>query len=132
MAQLRSKEAEINAAGAHVVLAGMGNPRETEAFRQRFQVVFPVICDPERKLYNAYQLTRMGFMDFFSPSLAFKGLSAMSRGHLMGLPEGDIQQLAGAFIIDTSGRIRFEHRSRNASNYPGADEILEELARLKV
>jgi len=127
---LRRKEAEINAAGAHVVLAGMGSPRETEAFRQRFQIVFTVISDPDRKLYNTYHLTRMGFLGFFSPSLAFKGLSAMSRGHLMGLPEGDIHQLAGAFIIDTAGRIWFEHRSRDAADYPGTDEILEELAKI--
>ena len=115
-----------------MILVGMGKPRETENFREQFHVPFPMICDPDRKLYDAFHLERMGMLGLLSPSLALKGLSAMSQGHLMGLPEGDVKQLAGAFVIDTDGKIRFSHRSADPADITDVADILEALTHLNV
>ena len=127
MAQLRQRKAEIEAAGGHVVLVGMGKPREAETFREQFQVPFPMICDPHRDLYGAYRLERTGMFSLLSPALALKGLSAMSQGHLMGLPEGDVKQLAGVFVIDTAGHIRFSHRSSDPADITDVAVVLQAL-----
>lgn len=126
---MRRQNDVIEAAGGRVVLVGMGAPAEAEAFRMRFDVSFPIICDPERRLYDAFHLRRMGALDFLSPFLALKGLAAMGEGHLMGLPAGDVKQLAGAFVVDSEGRIRFAHLSRDASDLVSVDDIVDALGK---
>jgi hypothetical protein len=44
--------------------------------------------------------------------MAVKGLSAVARGHGIGIPRGDVRQLPGVFIMDTGSRIRFSHFAR--------------------
>lgn len=127
MAQLRQKADDFEKAGASVVLVGMGPPKESEEFLEKFELPFEMVCDPDRKLYEAYGLKRMGAFDFLSPSLALKGLSAMAKGNLAGLPEGDVKQLAGVFIIDTSGHIPYRHLSADPADFASAEDVLTAL-----
>lgn len=124
MAQLRDKAEDFEKTPVRVVLVGMGSPKESKAFIKRFQIPFPLICDPKRSLYGAYGLKRMGFLDFISPSLAIKSLSAVAQGNLAGMPEGDIKQLAGVFIIDASGVIKYRHLSADPADFPPAEDVL--------
>ena len=110
-----------------MVLVGMGPPKESEEFLKKFELPFTMICDPERKLYDAYGLKRMGALGFLSPSLVLKSLSAVAGGNLVGLPEGDVKQLAGVFIIDTSGHIRYRHLSADPADFPPAEDVLTAL-----
>lgn len=109
------------------MLVGMGPPKESGAFLKKFELPFPMICDPDRKLYEAYGLKRMGTLGFLSPSLALKSLGALAGGNLVGMPEGDVKQLAGVFIIDTSGHVRFRHLSADPSDFPSAEDVLAVL-----
>ena len=68
MAQLRQRADDFEKAGVSVVLVGMGPPKESEEFLEKFELPFTMICDPERKLYEAYGLKRMGALGFLSPS----------------------------------------------------------------
>ncbi len=111
-----------------MVLVGMGAPKETRGFLKRFELPFPMISDPDRKLYGAYGLKKMGVLGFLSPSLALKGLSAVAGGNLAGIPEGDVKQLAGAFVIDTSGAIRFQYLSADPSDIPPVEDLLAAIA----
>jgi peroxiredoxin len=127
VAQLRDKTAEFEKAKVRVVLVGMGPPKESRVFLEHFKVPFPMICDPERKLYDIYGLKKMGVLGFLSPSLALKSLSAVAQGNMAGIPEGDVKQLAGIFIIDNSGHIRFRHLSGDPADFPSAEDVLEAL-----
>lgn len=127
---MRQGNEAIETAGGRVILVGMGDAPEAEAFRERFRLPFPVICDPDRRLYDEFHLKRMGRLGLLSPFLALKGLFALGEGHLMGLPEGDIRQLAGAFVIDTGGRIRFVHMSRDPAELTSVDDLIDVLAGL--
>lgn len=127
MAQLRDKAAEFEKAGARVVLVGMGSPKESGEFLERFKIPFPMICDPEQRLYGIYGLKKMGVLDFLSPSLALKSLSAVAQGNMAGIPEGDVKQLAGVFIIDISGLVRFRHLSADPADFPPAEDVLGAL-----
>ena len=110
---------------------GLGIPEQAEAFRREFDLSFPIVCDPDRRLYEAYGLKQMGLWGFASPSLLVKGVQALSQGHSMGIPTGDIYQLPGVFIIDTTGRIRFSHFARDPADHPSADTILSALSTMK-
>ncbi len=124
---MRDKADDFKEAKARVVLVGMGSPKESKEFLERFKIPFPMICDPERALYGIYDLKRMGVLGFLSPSLALKSLSAVAQGNLVGIPEGDVKQLAGVFIIDSSGHIRFRHLSADPADFPSAEDVLAAL-----
>ena len=128
MVQLRHRADDFKKAGVSVVLVGMAPPKESREFLRKFQLPFLMICDPERKLYETYGLKRMGALGFLSPSLALKSLSALAGGNLAGIPEGDVKQLAGVFIIDTSGQVRFRHRSADPADFPPAEDVLATLS----
>jgi peroxiredoxin len=125
VAQLRRHEADFRRLGARVVLVGLGTTEETAAFKDQFQVPFPIIADPERRLFKAFDLKRAGAAALLSPRMALRGVSAMARGHLIGAPKGDVRQLPGVFIIDAAGRIRFSHFARDPSDHPSPDVLLQ-------
>ena len=124
---MRDKAAEFEKAKVRVVLVGMAPPKESKEFLERFEIPFPMICDPERRLYDSYGLKKMGVLGFLSPSLALKSLSALAGGNLVGMPEGDVKQLAGIFIVDNSGHVRFRHLSADPADFPSAEDVLGAL-----
>ena len=103
---------------------GLGTPDQAEAFRKQFSLSFPIICDPEKKLYQIYGLGRSSVSRMVSPNVLFKGLKALSRGYTPSVPRGDVMQLPGVFLIDTSGNIRYAHYSKDPSDNPSIETLL--------
>jgi peroxiredoxin len=127
VAQLRQKKQYFDRAGAQVVLVGMGTTEESAAFEMKFDIPFPLISDPNRKLYQAFGLKMISALELFSPSVALKGVLAITKGHTVGIPVGDVRQLPGVFIINTDGRIVYSHFAGDPSDHPDPDTILEAL-----
>ena len=127
MAQLRLKKQNFDQAGAQVMLVGMGTPEESSAFEMKFDIPFSLISDPKRQLYQAFGLKQVSALELLSPSVAFKGFLAMTKGHTIGIPIGDVRQLPGVFIINTDGRIVYSHFASDPSDHPDPDAILEAL-----
>ena len=121
---MRRNKKSIEKAGAQVVLVGMGTPSESAEFAAKFNVPFPLVADPEKKLYRKFELKQMSTLGFFSPSVALKGVAAMVGGHGIGKPQGDVRQLPGVFIINTAGQIVFSHFSGNPADHPDLKTIL--------
>ena len=124
---MRRNKKNIEKAGAQVVLVGMGPPTESAEFAAKFKVPFPILADPEKKLYRKFKLKQMSTLGLFSPSLALKGLAAIVGGHGIGMPQGDVRQLAGVFIINTAGQIVFSHFSSNPADHPDTETLINAL-----
>jgi peroxiredoxin len=127
VAQLRRNKNSFAKAGAGVVLVGMGTPSESAKFAEKFNVPFPIVADPQKKLYRRFELKQMSTRGFFSPSLALKGVAAIAGGHSMGMPQGDVRQLPGVFIIDTAGHIVYSHFSSDPADHPDAKTLIAAL-----
>jgi len=127
VAQLRRNKNSFAKAGARVVLVGMGTPSESAEFAEKFKVPFPIVADPQKKLYRRFELKQMSTLGFFSPSLALKGVAAIVGGHSIGMPQGDVRQLPGVFIINTTGDIVYSHFSSNPADHPDAKSIIAAL-----
>ena len=121
---MRRNKKSIEKAGAQVVLVGMGTPSESAEFAAKFNVPFPIVADPEKKLYRKFELKQMSTLGFFSPSVALKGVAAIVGGNGIGRPQGDVRQLPGVFIINTAGQIVFSHFSGNPADHPDLKTIL--------
>ena len=125
---MRRAKSDFETAGGRVVLVGMGTVAASAAFAERFDVGFPLVSDPERRLYQAFEIGRLKPLGFFSPKMALRGAAAMARGHGIGRPTGDVRQLPGVFVIDTAGRIVFSHYAADPADHPSVDRLLAALA----
>lgn len=122
--QLHHSKAQFESIGIQVILVGLGTPEQSEAFKQQFSLTFPIICDPEKKLYQRYGLKRSSLASMASPSLLLKGLKTLSRGHTPGVPRSDVMQMPGVFLIDTFGSIRYAYYSKDPSDNPSVETLL--------
>lgn len=108
-----------------VVLVGMGTPAESNAFAAKYDVPFAIVSDPGKMMYRTFDLKRMAPWGFLAPEVVLKGVSAIARGHHMGLPQGDVRQLPGVFVINTAGEIVFSHYAADAADHPAVAVILD-------
>ena len=122
----REKEA-FDQVGARVVLVGLGSVGETATFKERFEVPFAMIADPQKHLFRAFRLKQASVGSLFSAQMIAKGVSAMAKGHSIGKPKGDVRQLPGVFIIDTAGLIRFSHYAASPADHPRPEILLDVL-----
>jgi len=128
VAQLRRKKEAFDQLGAQVVLVGLGNVAETAAFKERFEVPFTMIADPEKRLFEAFRLKQASVGSLLSAKMVVKGMTAMAKGHTIGKPQGDVRQLPGVFIIDADSRIRFSHYADSPADHPQPEALLDALA----
>ena len=128
MAQLRREKKSFDRLGADVVLVGLGSIEQTAAFKERFDVPFPMIADPEKRLFEAFRLKQASAVALLSAKMVFRGVTAMAKGHGIGVPQGDVRQLPGVFIIGTDGRILFSHHASGPADHPLPDVLLDVLS----
>ena len=124
---MRREKDAFDRLGAAVVLVGLGLVEQTAAFKKRFDVPFPMIADPEKRLFEAFRLKQASAGALLSAKMVFRGVTAMAKGHGIGVPKGDVRQLPGVFIIDTDGRILFSHHASGPADHPAPDVLLDVL-----
>ncbi len=128
---MRHSKEQIEEVGGQVLLVGMGSESVTREFIERFDVPFPMVCDPDQHLYRDFTIERMSPLGFLSPTMALRGIAAMADGHTMGLPEGDVRQLPGVLIIDGEGMIRYRHDADGPADHPAPETLINVLQNLK-
>ena len=128
---MRQVKNEFDEKGAQILLAGIGSEKEAETYRKTFASEFPMVYDPERRLYEAFQLKQTSLLKMASASLLLKSIDVIGKGYGLGLPRGNIYQLPGVFIIDTSGVIRYSYYSRDPADRPTPEVLLFELAKIE-
>ncbi len=124
---MRHEQQAIENAGGRIVLVGMGSVDQAQAFIQRFEVAFPMICDPDQHLYREFAVERMSPMGFLSPSMVLRGIAAMAQGHTMGLPEGDVRQLPGVIMIDGEGIVQYRYDGADPADHPSPQTLIAAL-----
>ncbi len=125
---MRREKDAFDRLGAAVVLVGLGSVEQTAAFKERFDVPFPMIADPEKRLFEAFRLKQAAVGALLSAKMVFRGVAAMANGHGIGVPQGDVRQLPGVFIIETNGRILFSHHATGPADHPQPEALLAALA----
>ncbi len=118
---------KIESAGLSLAVVNQGTPELTAIFAKEFAPGLSMLCDPQRKAYEAYGLERGNlFQTFLNP----KVWSAISRARKKGFqvetpPEGqDAMQMSGTFIISTSGQILLPYYYDHIADHPPLDLLL--------
>lgn len=77
----------------------------------------PRIADEEGRLYQALGLARANWRQYMNYESFLRMLIAWLEGHWAGLPAGDVQRMAGVFLI-VDGQIRKAYRHKLVSDRP--------------
>jgi peroxiredoxin len=113
-------------AGGDVAVVTMGTAEQTAAFRERNQLPFVCLADPERVAYKEFGVPKGTVGQVAGPAVWRGGLKAVVRAGI-GKPVGDVLQLHGSFIIDQHGIIRYVHLPRHSADRPTNEELIVEL-----
>lgn len=112
----------------NLILVGKSEPQKTREYIEEFKVEYPVICDPEGVLYQAFGLERAALSQVFGPKVIARGAQAWQQGFRPRKPASDPMQLGGTFVLSSTGELLYENRSRDASEYTPLSTIDAYLA----
>jgi len=121
--QLVKNYETLQSHGLEVALVVMGTAEEAKQFRESLQLGFRVLVDPDQSVYQAFQVHRGSLWQVAGPQLWMSGLKSVVRSGL-GRPRGDLMQLSGTFLIDTSGEVVWSFRATDSSQFPNIDDII--------
>lgn len=118
---------DISAAGANVVLIGLGTPIQAFTFRKRAGTRFPILTTADQTLYRTMGLTR-SWGAAHGPANLAPLVGLVRNGVFPYQRTGDNAQLGGAFVATRGGtRVVWDFRARRASDIAPADEIVTAL-----
>ena len=122
-AEIRKNVGRFTEAGAEIAMVTMGTGDDAAEFRKRMELPFSVLADADQECYRAFSVPRGGVLSVIGPHLLPSGLLATLR-HGAAKSATDPWQLPGAFVIDTQGAIRFEHRAKHSADWPKNDDLV--------
>ena len=96
------------------------------AFREDFNVAFPIYVDPKLEVYRAAGLRRSIKTTFNAASLK-AGVRALRAGHMQGMVKGDAYQQGGTFVVHPGGKVKFRHISGFAGDIADPGQVMAAL-----
>ena len=136
LGEFQKNYARFSEKGANVAAIMMGNQSAVKEFLTDRKFSFKVYGSGGNAVHRAYGLKRFTETgDLFNPVKSageiFKSISVASK-YGLGIPEGDVAQLGGTFVIDTDGTILFAHQSELASDNAPLSAVLNALEEPKI
>ena len=116
---------EIRAAGGDVVAISQYRAEPTFHFCRKRGIPFDCLGDPEREGYHAVGLERGPAREYIGPQLVKGFVRAARHGAFAGVPKGDVAQRPGTFVVATDGTVAFAHYSKDSSDNPPTEQLLE-------
>lgn len=118
---------------ANVVLIGQGDPTLARDFceARRVRERFHCMVAPQNRAYREFGLDRGSVMQVAGPRTWLPGARTFFGAEThQGRTRGDPMQLAGTFVIDPSGTVRYAHRNQTSADNPSNEDVLDALERI--
>ena len=126
--QLHRARERFEAAGANVVLIGMGSPRQAAWFAGKYAPGMTILADEGRQSYKALGLKVGSVNDLVGPKSVASGLKHGRRsGVVQGRPVGNVKQLGGVLVVAPGGEVVLEQQASHAGDTLEVDELLAAL-----
>ena len=124
---MQKRQVEIEQLGGQIVAVSFTPAAKARMFLDKHPIPVPVVCDPTREAYQAFQLGRTSWLRMMNPLVLWRYLVILLRGWLPARPlQGDdLMQLGGDFVLDVERRLVYAHGSTEATDRPAADELIE-------
>jgi hypothetical protein len=125
LSQLREAYPEIASMGAGALAVATGADFQARQLMEE-GLPFSALLDPEKNLYLALGIERIGWHQWLRPS-TWRGYLRSIRRARQGRLTGDILQAPGVVILDPKRTVRYLHRGTTLGHYPALAEILAAL-----
>lgn len=124
LAKLKADREQIESHNVRIVLVHMmGDAEASNLFTKYGLDDVPRVSDPDQELYQAFELKRGKITQVMGPAVWWKGFkTTILRGHLPGIPKGDVFQLPGTFLV-ADGEIVRAFRPENSAEHPDYAEF---------
>jgi hypothetical protein len=119
---------EVTGAGDAALGVSVGAAHQARWLIEEQGVRFPLLVDPDRRIYEALELPRRWWV-----SLNPRGWLTYARALLRGNRKGRIiepNQLPGLAVLDADANAVWVHRGRALGDYPKLERVLAELQAL--
>lgn len=130
MAQLRQHQADLDALKTRVLTISFVAGHWAEAWLAETGSPYPLLLDPERRIYRAYGLGR-AVASVWGPRTLLDYARRVLKGERLRGIRGDPHQLGADFIISADGArgpaIRLAHYSGGPVDRPAVIELLRAL-----
>lgn len=125
LAQLQSLSERLRQNHLQLAIVHMMDHKQADKLLAQYQLQnIPHFSDPDRILYELFQVKRGGLSQTFGPAIWWTGFkTTILAGHLPGIPGKDLQQLGAALILD-KGQVVASHFSQNSADLPDWDQLL--------
>lgn len=87
-------------------------------------VGFPLLLDPDHRLYEALNIRRIHWWKLLSPVTWWKYLRAARRARQGRITDHPLQA-PGLVILDKNGTVQFLHRGETLDDYPPIQRLLD-------
>lgn len=124
---MRDRYPEIQAAGADAAAIGMGWPAAAAAFKEEFDIPFPLIVDHTKQTYRALEMQRGTLWDVVGPKVWLRFAKGLMGGHGVGKPKQDPLQMGGTIVVKPGGETPLVHRARSAEENVPLEDVLGAL-----
>lgn len=117
---------EIQALNSEVVTISFGIDYWARMWLQETESPFPFLVDPEREAYHAFGLQSSIVRSWMPQNLWYYAKATLQGREKFG-KRGDPHQLGGDFIIDSQGIVRLAHPSKEPTDRPDVEKLLQIL-----
>lgn len=125
LADISAQRAAITAAGTAIVVVHMQTDDEARDLFSRYGLSDVLrISDPQQTLYQAFEVARGSLWQVAGPGMWWRAVGSLLKGHLIGVPNADVFQLPGAFLIH-NGQIINAFRGKNSSDRPDYTQLAQ-------
>ena len=121
---MRQRYDEVRARGGEVLAIGFDTLERAERYLGEQELPFPLLVDPEPRVYRAYGLEKGAWWRFLLPKVALGYWHMMESGAQVQRPEEDPLQLGGDFVVDPEGRLALVHPSKDPTDRPSVATLL--------
>lgn len=128
--QVQDRLSEFEAAGARIVAISFVKPVRLQQYLANRPWGFRVLADPDRVAYRAFGLSSATWIQMLRPRVLASYFRLLLKGRRPSSPQEDVHQLGGDFVLDRSGRVVYEYRSRDPADRPSVDELLDAVRRV--
>lgn len=127
---LAQAHGELTAHGGQVLVVLQSDPAGlAEKLEKEDALPFPIVCDPEQKLYQQFCIEPAKSMAKMADlKMVGRIVKATKLGFKHGAYEGNEQQLPAAFVIDGERKVLYAHYARSVSDMPDAAQLAKLLA----
>jgi peroxiredoxin len=127
--QLHRERSRLEGLGAKVFVVTFDQLWRALEMAKSGEIPFPVLLDPERGVYSAYELER-SYRRSLHPRTLWFYFKKMLRGRGFSKITADPTQLGGDFLVDNEGIIRFVYYSEDPTDRPTVEQIISALEKI--